>query len=149
VVCCAIDDTMDRAALLMWDNDCGAIPVVGADGRLAGIVTDRDICMAALFQGRALRDVSVSDAMTRDLATCHPNDSLLDAEHLLGIRQVHRLPVVNERDEPVGMLSVSDIARIAGKNGKGRIGAAPNGEFVSTLAAICEPRLRQDHASAM
>ena len=86
--CCTPDSPLPEVAKLMVDHDCGAIPVVGPDGRIAGIVTDRDICMAALFQGRPLREVSVSEAMAHDVVTCHADDSLLEAEHLLSARQV-------------------------------------------------------------
>src|SRR5580765_769635 len=120
VVSCSIADTLDRPAMLMWDHDCGAIPVVDADGRVTGIVTDRDICMAALFHGRPIREVPVAEVMTTDIATTRPGEDLSDAEHLMSARQVHRLPFVGSSGEPVGMLSVSDIAQAARRNTKQR-----------------------------
>jgi len=144
VVSCSIGDTLERPAKLMWDRDCGAIPVIYDDGRIAGIVTDRDICMAALFHGRPLSEIPVAHAMSADVSTCRPGDDLAEAEHQMSARQVHRLPVVGMSGEPVGMLSVSDIAQIARRQGKQRPSGAPNGEFVETIAAITQPRAQGD-----
>jgi CBS domain-containing protein len=141
-VSCQTGDSVDRAAMLMWDRDCGAIPVVGADGRVAGIITDRDICMAALFQGRPLREIAVADAMTTDVCTCQAGDDVARAEQMMSERQVRRLPVVTASGEPVGMLSLSDIAQAARqaseKHANGR--REPDGEFVATIATISQPR---------
>jgi len=139
VVSCRVGDTADRAAMLMWDRDCGAIPVVGDDGRVAGIITDRDICMAALFQGRPLREIRIAEAMTPDVCTCQPGDDVKLAEQVMSDRQVRRLPVVSGTGEPVGMLSLSDIAQAARRAGQTHVNGA-DGEFVATIATISQPR---------
>jgi predicted transcriptional regulator len=136
VYACQIDQPLQAAAQLMWEHDCGIVPVVDGDGRLAGVITDRDICMAALFQHHRLSEIAVSKVMATDVATCRQGDQLIDAEHLMSLRQVHRLPVVDEDGAPIGMLSLSDVARrvrqASGKNN----GAA---DLAETIAAICEP----------
>ena len=89
VVTCSFDSDLNCAAELMWDHDCGVVPVVDADGRLAGIVTDRDVCMAAYTQGGSLRSIPVDSAMAKHVLVCHLNDSVTVAELAqLGVRRI-------------------------------------------------------------
>jgi CBS domain-containing protein len=136
-ITCRNDDNLTTAARLMWDHDCGAIPVVDEGGRLAGIVTDRDVCMAAYTTGRDLGSIPVSHAMAKNVATAYPSDTVESAEYLMRKRQVHRIPVVDDGGYLLGMLSLSDIARHlalgARTAGHGR-------ELIRTLAAVTEPR---------
>src|SRR5689334_1101420 len=73
---CSPDDSLERAAQLMWELDCGAVPVVAADGSVAGIITDRDICMAAYTRGQTLRAMSVESTMSKSVISCSPEDSV-------------------------------------------------------------------------
>lgn len=136
-ITCGQNDMLNTAARLMWENDCGTIPVTGEDGQIAGIVTDRDICMAAYTQGRAPQAIPVSDVMARQVFSCRPEDPVDAAERLMREKQIRRLPIVDRENRPLGVLSMNDIARdaVAGKkDGLDR-------ELVETLAAICQPRL--------
>ena len=141
-------DTLDRAAYVMWNHDCGAVPVVADDGRAVGMITDRDICMAAMFHGQPLTAIPVSAVMSRELCACQPDDQVLDAERLMSTRQVHRLPILDQQGVPVGILAVSDIARRrprqAGDGARQRPGW--NAELIETITAIWEPRHREPEA---
>jgi CBS domain-containing protein len=139
VVTCPIDETLDAAARLMWEHDCGIVPVVGDDGRLRGVVTDRDICIAAYSQGRPLRHISVSIAMAKQVVAVHEDDSIETAERLMADNQVRRLPVLDGTGRPVGLVSMNDLARAAGHAKR----SATDRELVETLAAICEPHGRR------
>jgi CBS-domain-containing membrane protein len=136
-ITCRSTDTLDTAAHKMWDHDCGAIPVVDDDGRLVGMITDRDICMAAFTQGSPLHCIPVANAMASAVVACQADDSIESAEELMSERQIRRLPVIDGAGHPVGVLSLNDIARHAAsarrRNGGDR-------EVVDTLAAICQPR---------
>jgi CBS domain-containing protein len=135
---CRSQDTLNVPAQLMWDGDCGCIPVVDDGGRVAGMVTDRDICMAALTQDRPLTTMPVSIAMAKDVFACGPGDSVDDAETTMREHQVRRLPVLGSEGQLVGVLSLNDLARVAGK---GRRSDGITVEAVeATLAAICAPR---------
>lgn len=114
---CRPEDTLDRAAQLMWDHDCGALPVCTGNGetRVSGMITDRDICMSALFQGRPLHEIRVSEAMTRESRVCRPEDAAADAERTMRSAQVRRLPVVSASGDLVGIISLADIAREAAR----------------------------------
>lgn len=108
---CRKDDSLEEAARVMWDADCGCLPVVDHCGELVGVITDRDICMAAYRRGEPLRQLRVADAMTKTVIICRAEDSTQHAERLMSTHRVRRLPVVGGRGELVGMLSRTDIAR--------------------------------------
>lgn len=142
---CTPDDTLDRAAQLMWNSDCGCLPVCAADGvnRVIGVVTDRDICMSAVFQGKALHELRVANAMARVLKACRPSDSLADAEKFMSETRIRRLPVADDQGSLVGIIALADLAREAVREhpaGKSDITESAVGD---TLAAICEPACQQ------
>jgi CBS domain-containing protein len=136
VVTCPTNCTLDAAARLMWEFDCGIIPVVNDDGRLAGVVTDRDVCMAAYTQGRALEAIPLPKAMAKQVVAVHADDSIESAERLMRDNQIRRLPVIDSAGRPVGVLAINDLARLAGRVRRGVV----DRELVDTLAAICQPR---------
>ena len=137
---CRPEDSLSDAAAKMWNRDIGALPVVGADGRVCGFVTDRDICMAAHMQGRLLQDIAVSVAMSKALYTCRPDDALIEAEETMRSNQVRRLPVLDEEGNLVGIISLNDLAREADRE-TGRKGRQVTGQEVNaTLAAVSAPR---------
>jgi CBS domain-containing protein len=110
---CHATDTLDVAARLMWNHDVGAVPVLGADGKLAGIITDRDIAMGACFRGVPLAELPVAQHMSRQVFTVTPDHAVGDAEELMAARQVRRLPVVGAAGELLGMITMGDLARAA------------------------------------
>ena len=136
LVTAPVTSTADVVARLMWEFDCGIVPIVDDDGRLAGVVTDRDICMAAYTQGKPLSAISVASAMAKDVAACHSGNAIEDAERLMRDRRIHRVPVLDPESRPVGIVSMNDIARLAAHAKKSGV----DRELVQTLAAVCQPR---------
>jgi CBS domain-containing protein len=136
VVTCSVDSNLNFVARLMWEQDCGTIPVVDREGRLAGIVTDRDICMAAYTQGGALASIPVITAMAKHVLCSHLDDSVETAEELMTEGQVRRVPVIDNDGRPIGIVAMNDLARLAARAKKGVV----DREIVQTLAAICSPR---------
>jgi CBS domain-containing protein len=137
---CRATDSTARAAQLMWEHDCGVIPVVTPEGRAAGIVTDRDLCMAALLRGKALSDLRVDEVMSTRLVTCRPGDSLALALQKMRTASVRRLPVVDFDDRVIGIVTLNDLLR-ANARGDGRTDLD---ELLSTAASVCEPRNTRD-----
>lgn len=138
---CGPDDTLRHAAQLMWDNDCGCLPVCTDDGasRVVGIITDRDVCMSALFQGKPLDELRVSSAMAGQVQVCHSSDNLVDAERLMREARIRRLPVVDEQGTLIGMLSLADLACEAARERITPRQEVTGNEVSATLASICEP----------
>ena len=145
-VTCSTSDSLARAAQLLWDHDFGALPVVDADGRLVGIITDRDICMAAYLRGQPLADIVVEMAMARQVHACAPGDPIGVAEKIMSQYQVRRVPVADGRARVVGVLSLSDLAREAEQDGGRRRPDVTDAEVSRTLSAICQPR-REEQAT--
>lgn len=135
---CAPGDSLEHAASLMWNSDCGCLPVIADnDSRLLeGIITDRDICMSALFQGKALRDMRVEEAMAKKVLTCRASDEVQEAQRLMEIDQIRRLPVVGNSGELIGILSLADIASESARMQHSQHHEIPGSEVANTLARI-------------
>ncbi|MFO0575270.1 MAG: CBS domain-containing protein [Polyangia bacterium] len=143
VATCTKDSSLNEAAQLMWDYDCGVLPVVDGEGRAVAMLTDRDVCMAAYTQGRPLAEIRVGAAMSKDLFSCGPEDALTDAERILQERQIRRIPVLDADRRPVGMLSLNDLARMAMQQhpaAPGMLDGVSSSSVARTLAAVCSPR---------
>ncbi len=109
------DDSLNRAAQLMWECACGGLAVVDGDSRPVGFLTDRDICMAAYTQGKPLAELPVSIAMARKVIVCKLEDDLEEAIKLMRENRVRRLPVVDHEGKLAGLLSLDDLARQAAR----------------------------------
>lgn len=136
-ITCRSTDTLHTAAQLMWDHDCGTVPVTDEAGRLVGIVTDRDICMSTYTRGRAPQQISVADAMAKQVFSCRSDEPVSQAEQLMSDYQIRRVPVVDYDDQLVGVLSLNDITRHVAA------ARASNGErqaAIRTMSAICQHR---------
>jgi CBS domain-containing protein len=134
--------TLAEAAQLLWEHDCGALPVLERDSkRVIGMITDRDICMACWSRNRSPSDGFVSQAMSQHLVYCHPNESIERAEIIMHANQIRRLPVVDTEERLVGILSLADIARATESAPKlSAVRALSTDNLTSTLAGICRTR---------
>jgi CBS domain-containing protein len=122
LVTCRADDSLNRAAQLMWERRCGTVVVVDEAGTVVGVLSDRDVCMAAYTQGRRLDDIPVANAMSRAVWTCSASASIEDAQDIMAAHAVRRVVVVGDDGRACGMLSIDDIARSAAEwDGKGEI----------------------------
>lgn len=102
--------TLREVARLMRDEDCGAVPIVDAEGRLQGLVTDRDLALRAFTGPRSVDGLRAGDVMTEDLQAVMPEEDLHGVIDLMGRRQVRRVPVVEPDDRLVGIIALGDIA---------------------------------------
>lgn len=136
VICCSNSDNLDQVARVMWERDIGCLPVIDESGRLCGIVTDRDVCMAAYTQGAPLQAISVRSAMATKVIACTLSDDVQDVERAMSKQQIRRIPVVDDQGRPLAIVSLNDLARAAAA------GNIPPAEITSTLAAVAAPRRR-------
>jgi len=139
---CDAEDLLNEAAAIMWERDCGGVPVVAraSEGRVVAMITDRDVCMAAYTTGRPLAALRVRDAMSRQLHTCKPGDPVADAEAIMRDNQVRRLPVVDDAGNLAGILSVADLARAAESQRGKRQPQIGEKEVTRLIDAISAPR---------
>lgn len=112
-VTCRATEDLNEAAKRMWEGDFGVLPVVDDAGKPIGMLTDRDVCMAAYTRGVPLRELSVEGAMSRSVASCKPTDTLRSLMDAMATHQVRRMPVVGEDGKLVGIVSLADVARLA------------------------------------
>jgi CBS domain-containing protein len=144
---CSQDDSLNRAAQLMWENDCGCVPVIDPSGCVVAVITDRDVCMAAYTQDRPLTQLQVSSAMSKALYSCAAYDSLATAEGVMQSRQVHRLPVTDRDGRLLGILTLGDLARHLDTHPAGATEVTPD-EVAWTLAGICRPHSGAERGGA-
>lgn len=142
-ITCGPNDSCHDAAGLMWEHDCGVLPVIDADGHVCGMITDRDICMAAYLRSMPLHAMPVGDVMSRDVFVCRPGDPVGVAEKIMSQCQIRRLPVVDPAGQVVGVLSLNDLAREAEQEGGRRKPDVSDVEVSRTLAAISHPRRQE------
>ncbi len=133
---CAPSDTLSRAAQLMWELDCGFVPVCDRGGNLVGVVTDRDICMAAYTRGQVLGDIPVWSTMTTRVVSVSASTTLAEILRIMRHTQVRRVPVVDD-DRLVGAVTLADVALYLDVHEGATTGAIDLG---ATLAAISTPR---------
>jgi CBS domain-containing protein len=138
VYSCSVQDRANQAAQIMWEHDCGVVPVVDGGGRVVGVLTDRDLCMAVHFQNRPLTEIPVAGVMAQQVCTCTAEDDVLEAERVMADRQIHRLPVVNEQGSLIGILSLADVARQT-RNAPSRQREEAVAQLANTVTAISEP----------
>jgi len=135
VFTCRPDDSLATTAQLMWDHDIGSVPVIDADKKPIGMVTDRDVCMSAYFSGKPLAEQTVSQAMSREVHAARLGQSVQTVEGLMRAKQVRRVPVVDDSGKIAGIVTVNDLALTAGKSRS----VKPD-ELTNVLASICQPR---------
>jgi len=151
VLTCRPDDHLNAAARIMWERDCGCVPVVErGDGgaRVVGMITDRDICMAAYTQGRPLSEIEVARVMARNVRSCRFTDSLGTALKILEQNQLRRLPVLDQNDHLIGMLSLADAAREAAHERGRTAKEVTDGQIAEALEAVSAPRSPREVAIA-
>jgi CBS domain-containing protein len=148
VACVRSSETLSAAAKIMWDCDCGSVPVLDEAGqKLVGMITDRDICMSTWSRNAAPSGIKVSDAMSSQVSTCSPDDSLATAEGIMRSRRVRRVPVVDSSGKVVGMLSLADIAREADRERNQQTSQEITAEEIAaTLANVCQGQAERPHA---
>jgi len=131
--CVSSDQSLNDATQLMWEHNCGSVPVVNAENHVVAMLTDRDIAMSAYITGNRLADTPVSSAQSGQVVSCKPDNDLSTVEELMQLHQLHRIPVVGDNHELVGIVSLNDLA-VAYKSGAKSI--KPK-DLCDTLSAIC------------
>jgi CBS-domain-containing membrane protein len=136
---CGPRDSLNLAAQLMWEHDCGALPIVDDVGQVIGMITDRDVCMGAYTRGLPLVDIKVASCASHGIVTIREDESVDAAQALMQRHRIRRVPVVDPTGRPVGIVSMTDLARHARCAGlRGVHGLTPE-EVVDTLAVVCAP----------
>jgi CBS domain-containing protein len=133
VAACRPDSDLAHVAAEMFHRDCGCLPVVSADGHIAGVITDRDIAMAVSTTERTAHRIPVREVMTGQVFTCAPQDEVGVALDTMRMRKVRRLPVVDDEGHVKGILSLNDVVRHMGTKSDG---PSPD-DVLAVLKSLC------------
>jgi CBS domain-containing protein len=118
---------------MMAGYDCGALPVVDRNNRLIGMITDRDIAVRGVAETGDAGRMPVGAVMTDEAFACHAYDSLRECMNAMAEHQVRRIPIVDDYNRVVGIISQADIARYAGSR-KGPLGKRAVAEVVREVS---------------
>jgi len=132
---CSLQTNLAEAAHIMWEGDCGAVPVTDERDHVVGVITDRDICIAAATRPRTEGEIAVRDVISNAVYTCAPGDDVRAALETMRVRKVRRLPVVEPGGRLVGLVSIHDIAL----QSRTRSGDVSPDAVLDTFIAITAP----------
>jgi CBS domain-containing protein len=136
VASCRRDADLAAATALMWDHNCGQLPVVDDAGKVTAVITDRDICIALGTRNRRACEVKVSDVICRAAVLCKADDDLRSALKTMAAERVRRLPVVDHEGTLVGILSLDDVTLQARHHGDTDRPPVSFEDVMNTLRAI-------------
>ena len=140
---CRKETNLAEASELMWKGDCGFLPVNGPDGKVCGVITDRDICIALGTRDKLAREVTAGEVSCGKLFACSPEDEIHLALLTMREGKVRRLPVIDSDGKAVGILSMDDILLHAEPVGTGKIVDLSTDEVVRSYRAINRRALPQ------
>ena len=141
VQCCGPDTNLAAAAKMMWDSDCGALPVLNTNGQVLGMITDRDICMATATKNRPPSEITVWETTSGKAYTCRATDDVHTALDTMKRERVRRLPVVDDDGGFQGIIAMNDFL-LAAQEAKGRsLPAVSYEDVVHALKAISAHRM--------
>lgn len=137
---CAPGSDLAAAAMIMWRNDCGFVPVTSDDRKALGVITDRDICMAVATRHQPAASIGVKDVMSGRIHAVRPDDDIKVALEKMRIEKVRRLPVVARDGSLVGVVSINDIV-LRSEPGAGRsAGELSAADVLLVMKSVCEHR---------
>ncbi len=134
------DTNLAAAAQKMWDSDCGALPVLNVQCQVIGMITDRDICMAAATKNKPASNITVWETVSKKVYTCHLSDDVHTALDIMKREKVRRLPVVDEDGRLQGIVAMNDFVLLAGEGKGAKAPALSYEDVVRTMKAISAHR---------
>ena len=140
---CRPDANLGTATELLWNGNCGFLPVVNEEGKVAGVITDRDICVALGTRNRLAGELTVAEVMTTKVQACAPEDEIHVALQTMRDGHVRRLPVIAKNGALVGVISIDDILVRAEPVSLGKMPELSSDEVVRTFRAINSWQLPQ------
>jgi CBS domain-containing protein len=140
---CQPETNLGSATELMWNANCGFLPVEAADGKVIGVITDRDICIALGTRSRLAGDIAVGEVMSGKLYSCAPDDEIHLTLQTMKEEKVRRLPVVGQKGSLVGVISMDDILLRTEPMSLGREPELSSDEVVRAYRAITQRQVSQ------
>ncbi len=143
-----LTESLSDAAKSMWENDCGILPIIKDGRKVIGMITDRDICMAAAMKDCNPSGISVEEVMTGQVYAVKPEDDVHQALQTMQEHKIRRLPVVSPEGELEGIVSMNDIV-LKAKETSGKTPQIDYAAIVKTYQAICQHPLPMSTAATV
>jgi CBS domain-containing protein len=109
-ICCRLTDTAQAVAKILRDEDIGSVPIISEEGKLEGIITDRDLCSTIIAEGLDPRTTSINNYVTRNPLACRADDDLDNCEKAMQKNRIRRIPVIDDQERCIGVVSQADLA---------------------------------------
>lgn len=138
---CTTETNLGAAVEVLWNQNCGILPVVNEEEKVIGVVTDRDMCIALGTRNRLPGDINVGDVMTKKIFSCKPNDDIRIALTTMAQARVRRLPVVDNDERLEGIVSMDDVVLHSEARSAARPSDLSHNDVVETLKKLCRPEL--------
>jgi CBS domain-containing protein len=138
---CRPETNLGAAAEILWNRNCGFLPVVNAQGKVIGVLTDRDICIALGTRNRLPGEITVGEVISGKVFACRPDDDLRAALAIMGQEKVRRLPVISGDGKLEGILSMDDVVLHAEAGGPGRPSELSHEDVAITLKKLYQPQV--------
>jgi CBS domain-containing protein len=140
---CSLGMNLGTAIEILWNRNCGILPVVNAKNQVVGVVTDRDLCIALGTRNRLPGEITIADVVSGKLFSCKPGDEIQSALATMAQQQVRRLPVINTEGKLEGILSMDDVTLHAEPRISGKHTELSFDDVAVTLKKLYAPQLPQ------
>jgi CBS domain-containing protein len=140
---CSPETNLGAAVEILWNRNCGMLPIVDSQQKVVGVVTDRDLCVALGTRNRLPGEIRVSEVASGNIYSCRPEDDIHAALETMAKQKVRRLAVVSKTGSLEGILSMDDVVLHAEAGGAGRATEPSHAEIVDTLRQVYGPQLPQ------
>lgn len=148
VASCHFETNLAAAGALMWESDCGFLPVVDDLGKVAGVLTDRDACIALTTSDRRASAMTVGNVVKSRAILCDQDDDVRTVLRTMQKHKIRRLPVINRAGLLEGIVSINDIVLRAAKSVARKQPDISFEDVVRTLQTICAPKVERSHHAA-
>lgn len=138
---CGAETNLGSAVEILWNRNCGFLPVVNAQGKVIGVVTDRDICIALGTRNRLPGEITVGEIISGKVFACRSDDDLRTALATMGREKVRRLPVISADGKLEGILSMDDVVLHAEAATPGRPSELSHEDVAVTLKQLYQPQV--------
>lgn len=138
---CHLRTNLGAAVEVLWQRNCGMLPVVDDQGSVIGVVTDRDLCIALGTRNRAAGEIAVWEVASGTLFACEPEDEIHTALATMAKSKVRRLPVINTAGKLEGVLSMDDVVLHSESKVSGKTPGLSYDDVVETLKKVYRPEL--------
>jgi CBS domain-containing protein len=144
-VSCSPDTNLGAVAEMMWNNNCGFVPIVSSEQNVVGVLTDRDMCIAMATRSQSAGEITAQQASSGNVHSCQVEDEISSALETMSDKGVRRLPVVNNTGKLAGILSLDDIVLKVESKGNGPLSSKV---LLQTLKAVCNAQRRAQKKAA-